>query len=269
MAEGMCATCSRYLLIAFNFLFWVSGGALLGLGIWVRVDSQVEDTIKQFVHINLPVDVLYAAAYVFIAVGTFIFVTGFCGCCGAIRESACMLAIYIGCLTVVILGELTAGVYLAIERTNLEQMFNENLSSQVQNYTDPGNSTMDFLQIQFDCCGSYNYSEFNSSVYAQNLPEQSRKEWFVPDSCCVAVKVHNAKISDNDKRTCQKEAKTMMSSNTKQLRTAGCYDKIMKMLYTNSAILIGVGMGVAFLAVLGIILSICLCRNRTEYWEWE
>ncbi|XP_033752644.1 tetraspanin-18-like [Pecten maximus] len=269
MAEGMCATCSRYLLIAFNFLFWVSGGALLGLGIWVRVDSQVEDTLKQFVHITLPVDVLYAAAYVFIAVGTFIFVTGFCGCCGAIRESACMLAVYIGCLTVVILGELAAGVYLAVERTNLEQMFNDNLSTQVRNYTDPGNSTMDFLQIQFDCCGSHNYSEFNSSVYAQNLPTNTRMDWFVPDSCCVAVKVHNAKISDVDRRTCQNEARDRMSSKTTQLRTAGCYDKIMKMLHTNSAILIGVLVGVALLAVLGIVLSICLCRNRTEYWEWE
>ena len=60
------------------------------MGIWVRVDPNfqeyVQSTAESFNH-------LYTAAYVLIAVGVIIMVIGFLGCCGAIRESQCMLSL--------------------------------------------------------------------------------------------------------------------------------------------------------------------------------
>ena len=55
----------------------------------------MDDRIEEFLNnanIGFPLDWIYIFAYVIIGVGGFIFITGFCGCCGAVRESAWMLA---------------------------------------------------------------------------------------------------------------------------------------------------------------------------------
>ena len=51
------------------------------------------EVLEDKVHIKIPEDSLHNAAYTIIAGGSFILVVGFCGCCGAIRESAFMLAV--------------------------------------------------------------------------------------------------------------------------------------------------------------------------------
>lgn len=55
------------------------------------MDDRIEEFLKN-ASIGFPLDWIYVFAYVTIGVGGFIFITGFCGCCGAVRESAWMLA---------------------------------------------------------------------------------------------------------------------------------------------------------------------------------
>ena len=76
---------------------------MLALGIFVLVDKTliisalskipnfdagqtIEDASKQ-------VSILEGSAYAIIGVGAAIFVIGFCGCCGALKESQCLLVI--------------------------------------------------------------------------------------------------------------------------------------------------------------------------------
>lgn len=76
----------------------LAGGAILGVGVWVKVDSgsllgildTVEgapDALSQLVNVS----------YLLIGVGAVLMVIGFLGCCGAIRESRCML-LTVSCL---------------------------------------------------------------------------------------------------------------------------------------------------------------------------
>lgn len=70
----------------------LAGAVILGVGIWVTVDSSsllgildsVKDAPSQLSH-------LASVGYVLIAVGAFLLIIGFLGCCGAVRESRCML----------------------------------------------------------------------------------------------------------------------------------------------------------------------------------
>lgn len=72
----------------------VSGGISLGTGIFLLVSDEVNKTLTALTDMNfLPLEVVYTAAHVMIGVGSFVFFVGFCGCCGAIRESAIMLGI--------------------------------------------------------------------------------------------------------------------------------------------------------------------------------
>lgn len=70
----------------------LAGAAILGVGVWVEVDSSsllgfldgVEGAPEELSH-------LAHVGYLLIGVGAVLLVIGFLGCCGAIRESKCML----------------------------------------------------------------------------------------------------------------------------------------------------------------------------------
>ena len=65
----------------------------VGVGIWIVAGEDSAEVLEDKVHIKIPEDSLNNAAYTIIAGGSFILFVGFCGCCGAIRESAFMLAV--------------------------------------------------------------------------------------------------------------------------------------------------------------------------------
>nr|XP_022308134.1 CD81 antigen-like isoform X1 [Crassostrea virginica]XP_022308141.1 CD81 antigen-like isoform X1 [Crassostrea virginica]XP_022308146.1 CD81 antigen-like isoform X1 [Crassostrea virginica]XP_022308152.1 CD81 antigen-like isoform X1 [Crassostrea virginica]XP_022308158.1 CD81 antigen-like isoform X1 [Crassostrea virginica]XP_022308165.1 CD81 antigen-like isoform X2 [Crassostrea virginica] len=256
MADGMCAKCSRYLLVVFNFFFWVSGCGLLGIGVWICVDDRIEEFLNN-ANIGFPLDWIYIFAYVIIGVGGFIFITGFCGCCGAVRESAWMLAGYIGCVVLILVAELVIGVYTAVERKNLENMLQNELTRLVNDYPNHNrNVTMDFIQEYFDCCGSRNFSDYRET--ALNNGTNTQSTWIVPSSCCKT----------GNTQQCYSEARNLGPVYT-ELRSLSCYDKIIEFLYGNVVILISVVVGVAVTEILGVICAIILCQNRTEYWDWD
>lgn len=65
---------------------WQLGGAcLLGVGIWVIVDPT---GFREIVAAN---PLLFTGAYIMLAMGAMLFLLGFLGCCGAIRENKCLL----------------------------------------------------------------------------------------------------------------------------------------------------------------------------------
>ena len=70
----------------------LSGGAMLGIGIWLRVDDSILELIK-LTEFATDGDQMENVAWVLIAVGAFVFLVGFLGCFGAITENRCMLGV--------------------------------------------------------------------------------------------------------------------------------------------------------------------------------
>lgn len=262
MAEGKCATCSRYLLVAFNFLFWLAGVVCVAVGIWVVAGEDSAEVLEEKVHIKIPEDALFNAAYVIIAVGSFILFVGFCGCCGAIRESAFMLGVYIIFMVILLCGEIAAAIYVAVEKGTIEQWLRDQLMAEVRNYTISANNTgIDFLQLRFSCCGSENFTDYRKSYYF--LEYSNKMNWYVPDTCCRSRDLNNIDVINWNK--CQDEARTKSLGGT-ELHTRGCIDILYEVIEENSAVLIGVASAIAFLEILGIIFAVCLIRNRTRYY---
>ncbi|EDM12182.1 rCG47614, isoform CRA_e [Rattus norvegicus] len=77
--EG-CTKCIKYLLFVFNFVFWLAGGVILGVALWLRHDPQTTSLLT-----------FYVGIYILIAVGAVMMFVGFLGCYGAIQESQCLL----------------------------------------------------------------------------------------------------------------------------------------------------------------------------------
>ena len=63
---------------------------MLGVGIWALAD----DDVFQLLHVasvDTSDSLVHAAAITLVVVGAIVFLTGFMGCCAAIKESPCML----------------------------------------------------------------------------------------------------------------------------------------------------------------------------------
>uniref|UniRef100_A0A663F171 Tetraspanin 8 n=1 Tax=Aquila chrysaetos chrysaetos TaxID=223781 RepID=A0A663F171_AQUCH len=94
------SSCMKYSMFIFNFLFWVS------------------KLLKDFFPLSfqeLDIDSsLFAGVDLLIAVGSIIMVLGFLGCCGAIKESRCMLLLFFIGLLLILILQVTGGILGAV-----------------------------------------------------------------------------------------------------------------------------------------------------------
>lgn len=66
-------------------LLQLGGSFLLGVGVWVLVDPT---GFREIVAAN---PLLFTGVYIILGMGGMLFLLGFLGCCGAIRENKCLL----------------------------------------------------------------------------------------------------------------------------------------------------------------------------------
>lgn len=69
----------------------LGGLTLLGIGIWVKVDG---DSFEKILGVAAPqMMLLLHVGYLCITVGSILFIMGFLGCWGAVKESRCLLLV--------------------------------------------------------------------------------------------------------------------------------------------------------------------------------
>ncbi|KAA8580210.1 hypothetical protein FQN60_005745 [Etheostoma spectabile] len=152
--EDWLTVCLKYLLFVFNFLFWVGGAAVLGVGVWTLVEKS--DYLSLLASSTFAV-----SAYILILAGSLVVVTGFLGCCAVIREQKSCLSTYFFCLLFIFLIELVAGVLAYVYYQRLSEELKQHLNqTMTDNYAQPGKEAItiavDRLQQDFKCCGSNN-----------------------------------------------------------------------------------------------------------------
>lgn len=81
------ARCGKLLLLVFNAVFWSSGIILFAIGLFFLVEDDRSLLFKLFADESTSYALLQYLAWAFVALGVAIFVVGFCGCCGVIKES--------------------------------------------------------------------------------------------------------------------------------------------------------------------------------------
>ncbi|CAL8318422.1 unnamed protein product [Lota lota] len=233
--------CLKYLLFVFNFLFWVGGAAVLGVGVWTLVEKS--DYLSLLASSTFAV-----SAYILILAGSLVVVTGFVGCCAVIREQKSCLSTYFSCLLVIFLIELVAGVlaYVYYQRLSdeLKQHLNQTMS---ENYKQPGAEAItlavDRLQQDFKCCGSNNSGDWRQSVYIESPQSEDR---LVPDSCCKTI-TPLCGLRDHPSNIYKVEG--------------GCITKLEQFLADHLLVIGAVGIGVACLQICGMVFTCCLYRR--------
>ncbi|XP_072915766.1 tetraspanin-8-like [Hemitrygon akajei] len=216
--------CIKYSMFIFNFLFWLCGSIILGVSIWLRVSKEA---LKQIGEMDIPE--FYTAVNVLIAVGAIIMVLGFLGCCGAIRESQCMLLLFFIGLLLILIIQIAAGVLGVVYKSQIESTLKEKFKGidQLDDQSAEFKKDIEALQQQYKCCGLL----------------QGYQDWAtIPASC---------DCTDQDKSQC-----TMAGG--KPVWAKSCVVLMTDAFKANLLIIVGIAFGLAVIELFGLIFSMIL-----------
>lgn len=256
MASG-CIKVTKYFLFLFNLLFFILGATMLGFGIWILADR------SSFISILQTSSILKIGAYIFIGVGAVTMIMGFLGCVGAINEIRCLLGLYFAALLLILVGQVTTGILVYVHSDVVKEDVSTIVNDLILNY-DPENheqktiqDAWDYVQSQVMCCGWTSYLNWTANVNLMN-----RTVVTYPCSCS------NASLFDVNEEDLIRNGFCTLSNDTQvndpekwPVYTNGCKDRVQKWLWDNLGIILGICIGVAVIELLGMILSICLCRH--------
>lgn len=228
----------------FNGIIFLAGIGILAVGVWVKVDSSSIFTALRMIP-NAPSELsqVLNVGYLLIALGGLLVLIGFLGCCGAMRESKCMLLLFFIIVLLIFLAEVAGAIVLLVLKPLLDSLIMKFGIVAVQsiqtNYgnnadiTGLWNTTMSSLK----CCGFNNYTDFTNSSFHMNSG--------YPRVCCRG----GAPPCGND---------------TSLPPVPGCFTRINTLIGDNTVVIIGVALGIAALELGAMIISMSLfCRIKS------
>ncbi|MBN3278354.1 CD9 protein, partial [Polyodon spathula] len=153
MAVKGGTNCIKYLLFAFNFIFWLAGTAVLAVGLWLRFDSKT----KAIFEMDTNPTTFYTGVYILIGAGALMMVVGFLGCCGAIQESPCMLGLFFTFLLLIFAIEIAAGIWGFSNKDKVvgevEEFYKETYKNYILTSQPALKETLKAFQHGLNCCG--------------------------------------------------------------------------------------------------------------------
>nr|XP_048274700.1 tetraspanin-8 [Myodes glareolus]XP_048274701.1 tetraspanin-8 [Myodes glareolus]XP_048274702.1 tetraspanin-8 [Myodes glareolus] len=225
--------CLKYSMFFFNFLFWICGTLILALAIWVRVSKDGKEIVASGGAGTNPL----VAVNILIAVGAIIMVLGFLGCCGAVKESRCMLLLFFIGLLLILFLQVAAGILGATFKSESSRLLNETLHENVKLLTQSTEEAKKFqeamisFQAEFKCCGLVKGAQDWGANF--NEAQESCKCTEAPESQCS-------------------------SYNGYKVNTQTCLSLIKDLVEKNIIIVIGVAFGLAVIEILGLVFSMVL-----------
>uniref|UniRef100_A0A8C7DUP9 Tetraspanin n=1 Tax=Oncorhynchus kisutch TaxID=8019 RepID=A0A8C7DUP9_ONCKI len=196
---------------------------------------------------------LKVASYILITVGSLSMVMGFLGCIGAIYEIRCLLGLYFTCLLLILIAQVTAGVLIYFQRDRLQQEMSTIVKGMLVNYTGQNRTTehsWDYVQRTMKCCGWVSPGNWLENVWIKNSSVS-----LYPCSC------RNETLPGTDMN---ETGLCEHLSADRPVYETGCMHSVEAWLLENCGVILGICVGVAVLELLGMILSMCLCKSVVQ-----
>uniref|UniRef100_A0A8C6T1Z6 Tetraspanin n=1 Tax=Neogobius melanostomus TaxID=47308 RepID=A0A8C6T1Z6_9GOBI len=171
--------CIKYFIFGFNILFWLLGMALVGIGLWLGGVLSNISSITDLGGLD-PV-------WLFMVVGAVMFILGFAGCIGALRENTFLLNFPCS-LGIIFFLELTTGILAFVFKDWIKDQLNLFINNNIRAYRDDIDlqNLIDFTQEYWECCGAFGADDWNLNIYFNCTDgNPSREKCGVPFSCCT------------------------------------------------------------------------------------
>lgn len=234
--------------------------------------KQVEDILGDTTDIS-SINIYSTASYLLIAVAVIVIIITFFGCCGAIKESKCMLGTYFAIvLTVFIMC--IVGAVLGYSG-NLEETIKTPFLEAIKKYDDmpswtPESPTGDLkeegkyyfkvalnkAQEDFKCCGINGVADWvnenkpdNANWHPENMNINK------PEGCCKFLK-NGAEITVAANITA---CRISMDQTDNVYNFNGCYSEFEKKIKENQDMVVGIAIGVVVVMFLNMLFAFAMC----------
>ncbi|XP_061163805.1 tetraspanin-9-like [Saccostrea echinata] len=268
---GACKGCSQFFLTIVNIVFSLIGITLLVVGSVVRWGDDFMNNILQDSYSRLAsalkdagadanlndfniADFVGDATLAFIILGAFFFVLGILGCVGACCQVKCMLVVYVVFLVILLLVEITFIILIFAVRSEVDSWIKKPFKKAIKEEYKGIHSkesisiAINFVSVEFECCGVDNYSDFNSSTLWRNETVNETNP-LIPVICC------KNRTSDAIKSCVENP------NQNNSYAYQGCYNAIDNWLIKNQNIMIGVGAAVLAVELLLMIFALVVCKS--------
>ncbi|XP_004072841.1 leukocyte surface antigen CD53 [Oryzias latipes] len=154
MAQG-CLKFLKYTMCVANFLCFMCGVALMGLGGYLMATFKMEGLVPSLASLNIPSLLLIC--------GIVITCLSFLGFLGALKENRCLLFTFFLVLFLLMLVELTAACLMLWYERKIQELLEKDLKkglndAKQKNSTDQ--SDWNWVHSMFKCCGVNNYTDW-------------------------------------------------------------------------------------------------------------
>jgi len=240
----------KYLVFGFNVVFWLLGGLLAAAGLWAWSEKDMFANISRLTKISVD------PALICMIVGGVIFIIGFTGCVGALRENTCLLLFYSASIGVIFCAQLVVGILAFVYKDWMKDQIEQELKTIIQDYReDPDlQNLIDWVQGNWlKCCGISDYTDWDLNIYF-NCTSPSREACGVPFSCC---RHQNDQLIENTQCGYDTRDKSKTANPDQKIYTEGCLKAFIQWLNGNLIPVAGVAVAVALIQILGI----CFAQN--------
>jgi len=243
---GYGKQCIKFLMFTFNFIFFIGGCGILGLGIWLKVEKDEYMELSTFNFVS--------TSNIAIIVGVVIVLVAFLGCCGAINEVAPMLLAFFILMLIIFILEVAAGALAYSKRNEINDKLSDEFMEAIKykySKKDSGKNVglteaIDKFQDHFECCGYTGYADWQGSSYYNSTG-------MIPTSCCM----------DSKSPLCGKKKPEALKVYWKR----GCFKEVLTFLKDHLLYVGALGVALALIQILGLVFSMtlyCSIRNSSK-----
>jgi len=245
----------KWIVFLFNLIFWLVGVGVLALALWILFDS------NYFLPVAKDVDSYNAGTYTLLASGALMTIIGLLGCCGALRESQCLLGTLFVFLMILLVAEIAGGVWAYTNSEQLNKMISDSIQDTVRNYSKDKikSNAFDLIQKELKCCGSEGYTSWSSSAYngqqegvsAMEIGISAVSPFNLPKSCCIEP--------DSDACEAARKRSILNQSAIDAIHSEGCTRKMEAVVQQYAKYVFSAAIAICIIELLGMIFSMLLC----------
>lgn len=240
---GFCSSTFKFFVFLFNFIFFLAGIAIIGLGSFMAI--KMKDYFDFLGTSELVGANVGLSSYIFIVVGVIVTIISFLGCCAACTDNKCMMGTFAALMGLILIAEIGVAVTILIYKGKAYEVVEDAMTHGLDNYGKEGfdgvTKGWDEIQETFTCCGVTNATSWKNK---SDLPANS-----APDSCC---------------RTFVKgcgEGKLVGDGPYDDLFPKGCLKEFDEFVVNNMFLVGGVGLAIIFVQLIAVITGCCLSKK--------